>query len=102
MPHYRLTEDAREDLREIKKYSLKQFGALVTRDYLVGMQVCMKRLAENSRMGTGNIEGIDIKGLWHFIYVSHTIYYLPEPYGITVVGILHQSRLPNKLRLHGL
>ncbi|ROP50081.1 toxin ParE1/3/4 [Enterobacter sp. BIGb0383] len=102
MPRYQLTDDAREDLREIKKYSLKQFGVLVTRDYLAGLQVCMQRLSENSKMGTSNTEGIDIKGLWHFIYVSHTIYYLPASHGITIVGILHQSRLPDRLRLRGL
>ncbi|ATA24694.1 hypothetical protein BIY26_05995 [Brenneria goodwinii] len=101
MPRYKLTDDAREDLREIRKYSLKQFGSVVTREYLHGMQVGMQRLAENRQMGSDNTEELGIQGLWCFPYMSHTIYYLLAPHGITVVGVLHQSRLPNILRWRG-
>ncbi|MCL2898317.1 type II toxin-antitoxin system RelE/ParE family toxin [Brenneria tiliae] len=97
MPRYKLTDDAREDVREIKKHSLKQFGSRVTREYRLGMQICMQRLAENRQRVSDNIEALDIQGLRYFPYMNHAIYYLFAPHGITIVGVLHQSRLPNIL-----
>lgn len=94
MPRYKLTDDARKDLCEIRNYSVKQFGLIVTREYLHGMRICLQRLAENRQMGSDNIAELGILGLWCFSYISHTIYYLFAPYGITV----DQRRLPNILR----
>jgi toxin ParE1/3/4 len=45
MVNYKLTDDAREDLCEIKGFSLRQFGSLTTREYLAGMRVTMQHLA---------------------------------------------------------
>lgn len=96
MACYKLTEDAREDLREIKGFSLKQFGGLVARDYLAGMRVTLQHLAEMPHMGTNEAEDL-LPGVWSFPYMSHAIYYRVVTEGITVIGIIHQSRLPRRL-----
>jgi len=96
MACYKLTEDAREDLREIKGFSLKQFGALVTRDYLAGLRVTLQHLAQMPRMGSDEAQYLQ-PGVWSFPYMSHAIYYCIVADGITVIGIIHQSRLPRRL-----
>ena len=42
MVNYKLTDDAREDLRELKAFSLRQFGTLITREYLADMRTLPK------------------------------------------------------------
>ncbi|MEW7312737.1 type II toxin-antitoxin system RelE/ParE family toxin [Buttiauxella gaviniae] len=97
MACYKLTEDAHEDLREIKGFSQKQFGAIVARDYLAGMRVILQHLATMPGMGTDETADL-FPGVWSFPYISHTIYYQLATDGITVIGIIHQSRLPRVLR----
>lgn len=92
----KLTADAREDLREIKGFSLKQFGALVAHDYLAGMRVTLHHLAEMPHMGVDESEDL-LPGIWSFPYMSHAIYYQMATNGICVIGIIHQSRLPRRL-----
>lgn len=96
MACYKLTEESREDLREIKGFSLKQFGAVVSRDYLQGMQAILQHLADMTRMGTDETEEL-LPGVWSFPYMSHTIYYRIVSDGIAVIGIIRQSRLPRRL-----
>jgi toxin ParE1/3/4 len=96
MAQYKLTEDAQEDLRELKEFSLKRFGRLVTREYLAGLRVTLQHLAKMPDMGTNESEDL-MPGVWSFPYVSHTLYYQKIEAGIVVIGLLHQSRLPELL-----
>ena len=45
MGKFTLTDDAKEDLKAVKAYSLTQWGAVITRAYLQGMRVAMQMLA---------------------------------------------------------
>lgn len=96
MASYKLTENAREDLREIKGFSVQQFGMQVAREYLAGMQETLQHLATMPGMGTDETADL-LPGVWSFPYMSHTIYYQPAASGISVIGIIHQSRLPRLL-----
>ncbi|HKM96688.1 MAG TPA: type II toxin-antitoxin system RelE/ParE family toxin [Buttiauxella sp.] len=96
MAGYKLTEDAQQDLRELKGFSLQQFGKLVTREYLAGMRITMQHLANMPGMGT--LESVTLHtGVWSFPYMSHMLFYKKAETGIVVIGILHQSRLPELL-----
>ncbi|MCT4715688.1 type II toxin-antitoxin system RelE/ParE family toxin [Enterobacteriaceae bacterium H18W14] len=96
MARFKLTEDAREDLREIKGFSQKRFGALVAREYLAGMRITLQHLAAMPGIGTDETAEL-LAGVWSFPYMSHTIYYQPVAEGISVIGIIHQSRMPGLL-----
>lgn len=96
MANYKLTDDAREDLRELKAFSLRQFGTLTTREYLVGMRVTMQHLANMPGMGTNEVASLGLD-IWSFPYMSHTIYYQSAADGISIIGVVHQSRLPTLL-----
>lgn len=96
MAHYKFTYSALEDLHEIKKFSLKQFGPLIAREYLDGMRTIMRHLVNMPTMGCHEVEEL-WPGVWSFPYVSHTIYYQPVSNGILIIGIIHQSRLPKRL-----
>jgi len=96
MAGYKLTEDAQEDMRELKEYSLRQFGTLVTREYLAGMRVTLQHLATMPAMGTDE-SGYMFAGAWSFPYMSHTLYYQKADGGIVVIGVILQSRLPESL-----
>lgn len=96
MARYKLTENALEDLRDIKAFSQKRFGAVVAREYLVGMRTTLTHLANMPTMGRDEKEELP-QGVWSFSYVSHTIYYQVAIDGILVIGIIHHSRLPKRL-----
>lgn len=96
MASYKLTENAREDLREIKGFSVQQFGTQVAREYLAGMRETLQHLATMPGMGTDETADL-LPGVWSFPYMSHTIYYQAAASGISVIGVIHQSRLPKLL-----
>lgn len=96
MAGYKLTEEAREDLRELKGFSLKQFGNLMTREYLVGMRVTLQHSAKMPGMGMDESDDL-FPGVWSFPYMSHMLYYQKAEAGIVVIGIIHQSRMPELL-----
>lgn len=96
MANDKLTDDAREDLRELKAFSLRQFGTLTTREYLAGMRATMQHLANMPGMGTNEVENLRLD-IWGFPYMSHTIYYQSAADGIAIIGVIHQSRLPTLL-----
>lgn len=96
MANYKLTDDAREDLRELKAFSLRQFGTLTTREYLAGMRAILQHLANMPGMGTNEVESLGLD-IWSFPYMSHTVYYQRAADGISISGIVHQSRLPTLL-----
>ncbi|HEJ9055955.1 TPA: type II toxin-antitoxin system RelE/ParE family toxin [Serratia fonticola] len=96
MVNYKLTDDAREDLCEIKGFSLRQFGSLTAREYLAGMRVTMQHLANMPGMGTNEVESLGLD-IWSFPYMSHTTYYQRAADGISIIGVVHQNRLPTLL-----
>lgn len=97
MARYKLTDDARTDLREIKDYSREKYGITMTAEYLKGMQNTLQRLAENPGIGCDETTDL-MPDVYSFPCLSQRIYYLITPEGITIIGIVHQSRLPNHLR----
>ena len=51
-----MTEDALQDLRELKGFSLQKSGGLVTREYLVAMRITMQHLANMPDIGADESE----------------------------------------------
>jgi len=93
MAGYRLTEEAQRDLRAIRDYALSNWGAQQSRTYLNRLRQTLEKLAEIPEIGLKREEelGPDVHS---FPYVSHMLYYVPDSKGITVMAVLHQSRIP--------
>ncbi|WP_318368326.1 type II toxin-antitoxin system RelE/ParE family toxin [Enterobacter sp.] len=95
MGTFTLTDDAKEDLKEVKAYSLQHWNSAITRVYLQGMRNTMQIVADNDM-------GIDISaetwpGILCWPYERHSFFFVRVKGGIQVIGILHQSRLPKAL-----
>ncbi|WP_158783222.1 type II toxin-antitoxin system RelE/ParE family toxin [Pantoea sp. BAV 3049] len=96
MARFTLTQDAQENMCEIKGYSIREFGQGVAKEYLSAMRTTFQRLADNPE--TGHDETASFwPDVFSFPCVIHTVYYILNPGGITVIGVIHQSRLPGLL-----
>ncbi|WP_338558502.1 type II toxin-antitoxin system RelE/ParE family toxin [Erwinia sp. E_sp_B04_7] len=96
MGKFTLTDDAKEDLKDVKTASNDKFGPALTKVYLEGMRAAMSMLAEHM-VGTDASEET-WPGVFFWPYESHYIFFLRIEAGIQVVGILHQSRLSKALQ----
>jgi len=90
---YRLTGEARRDLQEIRDYTLRNWGARQSKDYLRQLQALMTRLSEMTGLGQSRSDDLS-PGIYSFPYVSHMIYYRIQGADIVVMAVMHQSRLP--------
>jgi toxin ParE1/3/4 len=90
--HYRLTPDAQADLREIRLYTLDRWGAERSRAYLEGLTQTLDTLCTMPKMGRPQEE--IRQGLRSHLHRSHCIYYLLIFDTLYVLGVLHQSRVP--------
>lgn len=88
MPRHKFTHDAEEDLREIVEYSLASWGGPQTIRYIEGLESLAERLAANPKIGINR--SALLEGVLSFSYQSHTLFYLEEPFGITILRVLHQ------------
>jgi toxin ParE1/3/4 len=88
MPHYKFTADAQRDLEEIIQNTVEHWGAQQAHQYLDGLETLAARLAETGQLGTQRNDLAE--GLRSFPYVSHVLYYVIEPHGITLVRVLHK------------
>ena len=91
-----LSEKAKLDLAEIREYSLGQFNRAITKEYLSNMRQTIKRLADYPAIGEDKSDEL-WPGVLCFPYMSHNLYFIEVMGGISVIGIIHQSRLPKVL-----
>lgn len=90
---YRLTEEARRDIIEIRDYTVAHWGIAQSKSYLLGLRQLFTQLAESPEIGqccTTEL-GSDIRS---FPYSSHMVYYLKKPRALEILAVLHQSRVP--------
>jgi len=92
VPKLRLSEAARDDLRDVRTYSKAVWGVRLTRDYIDGFRQSFARLRANA--GTGIAEpdlGDDMRSLG---YRSHRIYYRVASSSdtIEIVRVLHHAQ----------
>lgn len=94
MPKYVLSPQAQISLKEIRAYSLENFGNLQTSNYLKKLREQMKNLAVTPSKGQ---ERNEIKNGYYSSFVgSHTIYYRISDTHIDIIDILHQRMEPTR------
>lgn len=92
MTGYRLTQDAQSDLIEIRRYTLKQWGAAQSQKYLSELRKIICLLAKTPILGKARPEvGLNILS---FPYVSHLIYYVVHEQQLVVFDVLHKHMVP--------
>jgi toxin ParE1/3/4 len=94
MASFELTVEAERDLVGIYSYSFRNFGRDQADNYLIEIEECLVRLAENPEIGRSiaNLRA----GYFRYEHASHVIFFVKVADGIRVVRILHQRMDPAK------
>lgn len=92
MARYILSPQAQDSLRQIRLYTLEQFGSNQTTHYLGMIRDSLRELAQKPSRGKPRD---DIKAGYYSAFVgSHTIYYTIADTHINILDILHQRMEP--------
>jgi len=102
MPPYELSAAAQDDLREIARYTLKQWGKAQSFIYAGSLDLCFVEIAAHTRHSRPILESqptLRVSRCEH-----HLVFYLhPKAKPPTIIGVLHErmdllqhlkSRLP--------
>jgi toxin ParE1/3/4 len=85
---------AKQDLRFIRKFTIKNWGENQAIKYLKDLSKTIQLIKQNPFLG---IQKQDIQdGAYNFIYKSHAIYFQFDKNTVVIVGVLHKSMLPKK------
>lgn len=86
MPNFRLSKRAASDIEQIGDYGIANFGLTQALKYHLGLDSRFEMLAEYPRIGTPSY---DLRrGLYHWPYEAHTIFYTIHPDHILIVRVL--------------
>lgn len=88
-PIVRITPRAFEDLKNIGRYTLRQWGRSQRDAYLRGLDARFAWLAQHSAVGRKRDE--IAPGYRSYAHGAHIIFYLIRDGGIDVIGVLHQA-----------
>ena len=96
MPQYLFTEHSKQDLIQIRRFTVERWGYEQSIHYLRDLRKTLLLLSEMPSMGKDCFDDLG-ENIYRFPYGSHIIYYLTIPNEkIVVVAILHQSMVPAK------
>lgn len=94
MPSYRLTGAAANDIRDISRHSIQQWGVARAEAYVAGLHRAFETLAAFPAAGR---DAADLRaGYRRFEHERHSIFYRRTAFGILVVRVLHQRMAPGK------
>lgn len=89
MPGFRITPRAREDLKNIGRYTLKVWGKEQRDHYLRSLDQRFAWLAQNPRLGKHRP---DIQDGYHcFPQGQHLVFYTLQEDWIVIIGVPHQD-----------
>lgn len=89
---FRLTRDAQQDLKAIRRYTVTTWGQEQSRKYLQGLRDTIELLVEfpGQRLARQDVDD----GVFSFPYGSHMLYYRLEKNQLVVFAVLHQRMTP--------
>lgn len=91
---YVFTDEAKADLIQIRRFTLKNWGQNQSVHYLQELQQTLSRLTIMPQMGICREQDLG-NGIYSFPYASHTIYYTLLNERLIVMAVLHQSMVPD-------
>lgn len=88
--HFKVSKEARDDIRKIGYHTQRKWGKNQRRKYLNDLDKRFELLAKNPLLGRrcDNIR----EGYSRFEYISHIIFYRQEKDFIVISRVIHQSR----------
>tara|TARA_R110002012_G_scaffold166346_2_gene329720 strand:+ start:8219 stop:8518 length:300 start_codon:yes stop_codon:yes gene_type:complete len=89
MPTFHITPRAREDLKDIGRYTEWQWGKSQRNTYLKDFEIRFKWLAENPRLGKYRSDISE--GYYSYPQGQHVIFYLIGQECIEIIGIPHKE-----------
>ena len=87
MPGFRVTPRARDDLKNIGRYTERQWGRLQRNAYLKALEKRFGWLDENPQLGKHRTDVAE--GYYSFPQGEHVVFYLIGDKGIDIIGIPH-------------
>jgi toxin ParE1/3/4 len=92
MHDIRLTPDAQSDLIEIRRFTIKQWGAAQSKKYTSELRQTIHLLTETPSLGKCRPDvGSHVLS---FTHASHVIYYVVHEQYLVVFGVLHKRMVP--------
>lgn len=85
---------ARDDLRDIYHFGLRNWGQNRSGEYLAQIKECLWALCEQPRMGGERPELLP--GMRSFAVANHVVFYLAQSQRIEIVRVLHGRQDPNR------
>ncbi|WP_086931620.1 type II toxin-antitoxin system RelE/ParE family toxin [Agarilytica rhodophyticola] len=87
---YKLSPKAKQDIRDIRKYTKNKFGPTQASKYYNQLFDAFEKLSSNRSLGKNYDElALSIKGCR---MQSHVIFFIIKPSHIDIVRILHKSK----------
>lgn len=91
MKNYRLTKDAEQDLREVARYTRKEWGLAKLREYRGGLKKAFEAIGKHDVVSQDFSENFPellvTKYRHHFIF--HVVAGMDKP---TIIGVVHERR----------
>jgi toxin ParE1/3/4 len=89
MRNYRATPRARDDLKDIGRYTQQKWGKLQRNKYLKQLEQRFDWLAENPLLGRRRSDVGE--GLYSFLQAEHVVFYRFRPEMVEIIGVVHQE-----------
>ncbi|SDG14249.1 type II toxin-antitoxin system RelE/ParE family toxin [Thalassobaculum litoreum] len=83
---YKLSRQARTNIKDIARYTKRYFGDDQTQEYLGGLYYSFELLAENPKLGREWSEGKR-----RYVYRMHIVYYRLTPSGPLITEVRHTA-----------
>ena len=97
MKQWRLSGRARQDLSDIRRFTLEQWGAQKASDYLNNLYEKIRFAAARPAIGIDRTKSLNLGCEIRSVpCIRHVIYYTVFETHISVVGILLQRMIPKK------
>jgi len=91
---FKLTRNAETDVDGITDYTLRTWGERQCARYVDALESCFRDLAHTPSLGRA-CEHIR-QGLMRQEQGKHVVFYLPKPYGVRIIRVLHERMLPDR------
>jgi len=97
MKQWHITDKAKRDLADIRRFTLEQWGVRKAEDYLNNLHEKIQLAAKHPSIGIDRSESLNLGyEIRSILCVSHIIYYAVSEKHISVVAVLHQRMAPEK------
>jgi toxin ParE1/3/4 len=92
MSSFSLTPDAKQDLLNIRTFTVKKWGSTQAKSYLSDLRETIGLLAQTPTLGKKREDVA--KGVYSFPHSSHVIYYKLHKKHLVVFAVLHKRMVP--------